>query len=322
MVSSPSSPDYSRPSPPKSPSRSRSKSKAPMAKNSWSDDGWEKGWQDGWEEWEGWGDDKEEKEWASTWKTRGRWEEEKWEDGGERRWRRDEHGKSLTSGSAHMRQRLQLLQEKQGLPKNKDEEYVQRLAAMGTSRFKRMMGRKEKQEKAEREKQEAFQQGAAYQQQLIWQQQQQWQQHQWPQGWSQQWPQQWPAQGGITLMLFFCFQICMYTFFCGRWLWIWCQPSSCIPASKPQRPGHESVHCSVHTSYLFCAMPIQFILFWAGAAQASEPNAAGLSGFLIVPFFNCQVYFPYFSARTAQGSEEWPWERASKRPWERAGKRP
>ena len=121
----------------------------------------------------------------------------------------------------------------------------------------------------------------------------------------------------------FCFQICMCTFFCGRWLWIWCQPSSCIPASKPQRPGHESVHCSVHTSYLFfCAMPIQFILFWAGAAQASEPNAAGLSGFLIVPFFNCQVYFPYFSARTTQGSEEWPWERASKRPWERAGKRP
>ncbi|CAL1151819.1 unnamed protein product, partial [Cladocopium goreaui] len=54
------------------------------------------------------------------------------------------------------RQRLQLLQEKQGLPKNKDEEYVQRLAAMGQSRFKRMMGRKEKQEKAEREKQVAM----------------------------------------------------------------------------------------------------------------------------------------------------------------------
>ena len=40
-------------------------------------------------------------------------------------------------------------------------------------------------------------------------------------------------------------------FFCGRWLWVWYQPSSCIPASKPQRPGHESVHSSVHTSYLF-----------------------------------------------------------------------
>ena len=298
-----------------------------MARNSWSDDGWEKGWQDGWEEWEGWGDDKEEKEWASTWKTRGRWEEEKWEDGGERRWRRDEHGKSLTSGSAHMRQRLQLLQEKQGLPKNKDEEYVQRLAAMGQSRFKRMMGRKEKQEKAEREKQEAFQQGAAYQQQLVWQQQQQWQQHQWPQGWSQQWPQQWPAQGGITLMLFFVFKFaCALFFVAGGYGY----GTSQAAASQPPSPKGLAMRvCTVqfilHT--FFCAMPIQFMIFWAGAAQASEPNAAGLSGFLIAPFFksmlsNFQVYFPYFSARTTQGSEEWPWERASKRPWERACKRP
>ena len=226
-----------------------------------------------------------------------------------------------------MRQRLQLLQEKQGLPKNKDEEYVQRLAAMGQSRFKRMMGRKEKQEKAEREKQEAFQQGAAYQQQLVWQQQQQWQQHQWPQGWSQQWPQQWPAQGGITLMLFFVFKFaCALFFVAGGYGY----GTSQAAASQPPSPKGLAMRvCTVqfilHT--FFCAMPIQFILFWAGAAQASEPNAAGLSGFLIAPLFksmlsNFQVYFPYFSARTTQGSEEWPWERASKRPWERACKRP
>ena len=58
MVSSPSSPDYSRPSPPRSPKRSRSKSKnqaMPMPKDSWSDDGgWETGWRDGWEDWEEW----------------------------------------------------------------------------------------------------------------------------------------------------------------------------------------------------------------------------------------------------------------------------
>jgi hypothetical protein len=161
-----------------------------------------------------------------------------------------------------MRQRLQLLQEKQGLPKNKDEEYVQRLAAMGTSRFKRMMGRKEKQEKAEREKQEAFQQGAAYQQQLIWQQQQQWQQHQWPQGWSQQWPQQWPAQGGITLMLFFVFKFaCALFFVAGGYGY----GASQAAASQPPNPkglamGVCTVQFILHTFFLCNAHSVHTFL--------------------------------------------------------------
>ena len=125
----------------------------------------------------------------------------------------------------------------------------------------------------------------------------------------------------------FCFQICMCTFFVAGG---YGYGTSQAAASQPPSPKGLAMRvCTVqfilHT--FFCAMPIQFILFWAGAAQASEPNAAGLSGFLIAPFFksmlsNFQVYFPYFSARTTQGSEEWPWERASKRPWERACKRP
>lgn len=69
----------------------------------------------------------------------------------------------------------------------------------------------------------------------------------------------------------FCFQICMCTFFCGRWLWIWCQPSSCIPASKPQRPGHESVHCSVHTSYLFFVQ-CPFSSYFFGQVQPRQVN--------------------------------------------------
>ena len=265
ISSSPSpSPDYTRPSP-KSPSRSRSKS--PMDRGSWSDDGWEKGWKDGWEDWEGWGDEKEERWRTSTWKTKGRWdwEDERWRDERWRdeRWRdgrgrrRDENGKSLTSGSAMVRQRLQLLQEQQGEPQSREEELAQKLAAMGQSRFKRLINRQEKAKAAEREKQEAFQQGQAYQQQLIWQQQQQlWQ----PQHWPQQWPQQWPAQGGITRVLFL-FQSFHVHFLVGRWLWlwVWCQPSSCIPAFKTERPCHQSVQCSVPT--FFCAVFIQSILF-------------------------------------------------------------
>ena len=56
-----------------------------------------------------------------------------------------------------MRQKLQFLQEKQGLPKNKNKEYIQRLITMDQIKFKRIMGRKEKHEKIEREKEEIFQ---------------------------------------------------------------------------------------------------------------------------------------------------------------------
>ena len=97
MVSSPSpSPDYT-PTPPQSPKRSRSKGNSqarPMPQwESWSDDGWEKGWDDGWGEWETCGG--EEKKWKDEgWKG---WRDEEWKNG----WRRrDESGRSLTSGSA------------------------------------------------------------------------------------------------------------------------------------------------------------------------------------------------------------------------------
>eukprot|EP00435_Cladocopium_sp_Y103_P026232 s2955_g6.t1 len=133
-----------------------------------------------------------ENEKGGRWAPKERWEEEKWEGGGGRR--RDEDGKSLTSGSAKMRQRLQLLQEQQGMPQTEKEAMVQKLSAMGHSRFKRIEGRKEKREKAEREKQEAFHKGAHWQYQVLQQWPQQWQQ-QWPQQWPQQWQQQWPQEG-------------------------------------------------------------------------------------------------------------------------------
>ena len=121
------------------------------------------------------------------------WEEWEWE---------GSHGKTSHGGKRAMagkgkiggQQSLEIAQQaKHGQPRNQEELDLQRLSAMGQSRFKRLADRKERRAKEEAAKQEAFQAGANWQFQLQQlQQMQQWQAHQWQ---AQQWQaQEWQAQ--------------------------------------------------------------------------------------------------------------------------------
>ena len=128
---------------------------------------------DSWEEWE-WED--------GGWERRS-WQNKPWWEKGDSREREDwgagKPGESTTSGSYRERQRLHHIQAKHGQPRNQEELDLQRLSAMGQSRFKRLADRKERRAKEEAAKQEAFQAGANWQFQLQQlQPMQQWQAHQ------------------------------------------------------------------------------------------------------------------------------------------------
>ena len=172
MANSPSpSPAWSR----SSPSRSKSVHRTGNRKDSWEEWEWEDG---GWE--------------------RRSWQNKPWWEKGDSREREDwgagKPGESTTSGSYRERQRLHHIQAKHGQPRNQEELDLQRLSAMGQSRFKRLADRKERRAKEEAAKQEAFQAGANWQFQLQQlQQMQQWQAHQWQaQQWqAQQWGSMW-----------------------------------------------------------------------------------------------------------------------------------
>ena len=195
MAESSSSPDWDRLS------RSRSQSQGRWMKkdraeppDSWEDDDdgrWQWWHKDDWYQNQDW-DHKEDQGPSQGWKD---WDEE--DDGGswqryDERWKENpEKGRSLKkgqqepwkragrmSGAAVAKQKLQKIQERDGIPADPEEKKKQRLGAMSQSRYNRLMKRQQEQEDKEafrqQTRQEVWQQAAAWMSQC----QQQGQMHQ------------------------------------------------------------------------------------------------------------------------------------------------
>lgn len=135
------------------------KSQATQTSETWEDQP-HHGWSEC--EWSSWGYKEYDSNTRKTWWHNQGWEHHSYGDDWERdgwkqrnQWRNEESRRqspqpckraSTTSGSSKERRRLQLIREQQGTSADPEELKLQRLAAMGRSRYNRLMKRQKEQE--------------------------------------------------------------------------------------------------------------------------------------------------------------------------------